>query len=81
MQFWDADAERYLREVEDSLGRKLDAELQAEAIRRGRRGEAAPAVAQWFEKLRVAADSLNDPSIPVMQDPPTRPQDDDPAEF
>ena len=44
-------------------------------------GQSAEAIAQRFEKLRVAGDTLNDPSIPVRDDPPTRPQDDDPAEF
>lgn len=73
--------QRFLRRVEDFLGWKLDAEKQDEALRLYAQGRSAELVADRFEKLRVAADSINDPSIRVDHDPPTRPQDDDPAQF
>ncbi|MDT0496901.1 hypothetical protein RM530_05920 [Algiphilus sp. W345] len=77
MQYADA----FLREIESFLGWKLDAGRQDQAMRWRGQGQSAEAIAQRFEKLRVAGDTLNDPSIPVRDDPPTRPQDDDPAEF
>lgn len=72
--------ERLILDIEYILGWKLSAGQQDVALRRGAAGESPEAIAQWLEKLETACIRVNDPEAPI-EDPPTRPEDDDPRTF